>query len=800
MRKFSIILFSLSIVVQAQILTVKDKESGQPLEAVLVYTMDKTFSGVTNGEGRIDISALAESQTLNIDYIGYKSKHLTPVRLKDLNYIVLLEAAPFNTSEITVSATRWQQEKNLLPVQVASIPRMEVAFQNPQTAADLLGISGQVLIQKSQMGGGSPMIRGFAANRVLIAVDGVRMNTAIFRSGNLQNIISLDPFAIGRTEIVFGPGSVLYGSDAISAVMAFHTLEPGFGAAGEKLLHSQATLRSASANSEITGHVDFSLGLQSWAFLSSATYTDYGDLTIGSHGPADYLRRHYVKTINGKDSTLVNKNTKVQKPTSYQQLNLMQKIAFRPAAGWLVDLGLHYSATSAYSRYDRLLRYRAENLRSAEWYYGPQIWSMNVLRLRHFASTRWYDEFSASAAYQFFEESRHDRDFGKTELRHRTEKVDVFSLNMDFKKSFPGKQSVYYGVEALWNKVTSGGRDEDISTGVSADGPSRYPDGSTWDSYALYASYQQHLTNQLGFQTGLRYNQVVLEAGFDNTFYDFPFSNVHLTPAALIGSLGLNWQSVDDLVLRLNLSSGFRAPNIDDLGKVFDSGPGSVVVPNPDLKPEYAWNGELGVSKTFSERLKIDGAVYYTFLDQAMVRRDFTLNGQDSIIYDGELSQVQAIQNAAKAWVYGFEAGAEWKISTAVSVLTRFNYQKGEEEIDDGSTAPLRHAGPWFGDSHLKWNYKNWQVDGYAVYNGAIRFKDLAPEERDKDYLYAVDENGHPWSPSWYTLNLKMQYRFGQYYRVNAGVENITDQRYRPYSSGLAGAGRNFIVALSAGF
>ena len=112
----------------------------------------------------------------------------------------------------------------------------DVQFQNPQTTADLLSNSGEVFIQKSQQGGGSPMIRGFATNRVLIAVDEVRMNNAIFRSGNLQNVISIDPFAVENTEVLFGPGSVIYGSDAIGGVMSFTTLAPKFSDSSKVLI------------------------------------------------------------------------------------------------------------------------------------------------------------------------------------------------------------------------------------------------------------------------------------------------------------------------------------------------------------------------------------------------------------------------------------------------------------------------------------------------------------------------------------------------------------------------------------
>jgi len=151
----------------------------------------------------------------------------------------------------------------------------------------------------------------------------------------------------------------------------------------------------------------------------------------------------------------------------------------------------------------------------------------------------------------------------------------------------------------------------------------------------------------------------------------------------------------------MNLSSGFRAPNVDDMGKIFDSEPGAVVIPNPDLKPEYAWNGELGITRVFNGVAKVDLTGYYTLLQNAMVRRDYQLNGQDSIEYDGEMSRVQAIQNAAKAYVYGLQFGLQVKLGAGFGVATQFNYQKGEEELDDGTTSPLRHAAPWFGITHF---------------------------------------------------------------------------------------------------
>ena len=86
----------------------------------------------------------------------------------------------------------------------------------------------------------------------------------------------------------------------------------------------------------------------------------------------------------------------------------------------------------------------------------------------------------------------------------------------------------------------------------------------------------------------------------------------------------------------------------------------------------------------------------------------------------------------------------------------------------------------------------------YVDYSGERSFEDLPVEEQSKTEIYAIDDNGNPYAPGWYTLNFKANYRLTELLSVNAGLENITDRRYRPYSSGISGAGRNFILALRA--
>jgi hemoglobin/transferrin/lactoferrin receptor protein len=643
------------------------------------------------------------------------------------------------------------------------------------------------------------MIRGFATNRLLITVDGIRMNTAIFRSGNLQNVISLDPFLIDRTEVLFGPGSVIYGSDAIAGVMNFYTLPASLSPDGRLSVSGIAGARFSSANNEITGHFNINVAIKKWAFMTSLSQFNFNDQQMGKHGPDEYLRNVYVQHVNGLDVVSNNDNPRIQRPSGYSQTNIMEKIHFRPDEDLDFSYGFQYSATTSIDRYDRLIRFKGGLPASAEWYYGPQIWMMNYFNFTHSGGSGIYDELTVRLAHQYFQESRIDRDFNDTERRTRVERVNAFSLNIDLAKSPSEKHKLFYGLEAVYNDVNSTGKNYDIVTAVTVPGPPRYPQ-SGWTSLAAYAAWHYNITGKINLQAGARYNHFILNAIFDTAFYPFPFTTAHISKGALTGSTGFVFNPSKRWTMSVNFSTGFRSPNVDDMGKVFDSEPGSVVVPNPSLGPEYAWNAEAGIARVFGDWLKADVSGYYTILENALVRRDYTLNGMDSIMYDGEMSRVQAIQNAARATVMGIEAELEVKLPAGFGLISHFNWQKGEEELDDGSVAPLRHAAPWFGVSHLTYAISKFRFDFYSVYNGEVTFEKLPPEEQSKPYIYAIDKNGDPYSPGWYTLNFKAVYQVTDQLTINAGVENILSQRYRPYSSGITGPGRNFIVALRAEF
>jgi hemoglobin/transferrin/lactoferrin receptor protein len=711
--------------------------------------------------------------------------------------------------EVIISFNKWEQQLNEVPNKITKINRAQIQLQQPQTAADMLAQSGSVFIQKSQLGGGSPMIRGFATNRVLLVVDGVRMNNAIYRSGNLQNVISIDPLALEAAEIVFGPGSLIYGSDAIGGVMDFHSLEPRFSADKNRLVKGTALARYSSANNENTVHADWNIAGQKLSWLSSVSYSKFDDLRMGKHGGQDrYLRPEYVIRQNNKDTILNNDDPRTQRFSGYEQWNFLQKLKYRINDKMTLQYGFTYGGTGTHPRYDRLIQYRSARLRFAEWNYGPMLWRMHTIHFLSNQKTAVYDNLRITAGYQNYAESRIDRTINRTIRNRQEETVDAISANIDAVKTL-GKGQLFWGAEYVHNTVGSTGSSTDIETGASVASVSRYPDNSKWYTAGVYGSYKINLHKDVTLTSGIRYSYNGLKAVFDDRFIPFPYERATIEKGAFTFNLGTVYRPATNWQVHAHISSGYRMPNIDDIGKLFESAPGNLTVPNPGLQPEYGWNMEMGIAHDFpaeedgrpAGRLELTG--FYTILEDAIVLRPFSFNGQDSIQFDGASSQVNALQNVAKATVWGLQAAALLPVHRWWLIKMNANYTWGRETADapgSDKEVPLRHAPPFFGNMAVQYRKADWTLEANLVYNSIIKAADLAPSEQSKTDIYALDAAGRPFSPDWYTLNLKGSYRVLPTLLISIGWENLTNQRYRPYSSGIVAAGSNFIASLRASF
>ena len=800
------------------VLLVLDSKDEAPVIGVTFWSKKAAISEVSNAKGRVRIDRFRGQVQIEIQALGYRKIVLSYQELQALNDTLYLESEIFQLENVVVSATRWKQNYTSVSQAISIIEPEVIERRQPQTMADALGLSGKVFIQKSQQGGGSPMIRGFATNRLLYSVDGIRMNTAIFRSGNIQNVINLDPFSMQRTEILFGPSSVMYGSDAIGGVMSFETLTPEFALDSLRkvfnpIVSGNAVIRGTTANNERTGHFNVQLGWNKWAWLGSISRYRYDHLRQGSNGPDDYVKNYYVDDWEGTfqplndepvpDKIVEQSDPLLQIPSGYDQWNTLQKIRWQPTDGMDVQYTFQYSETSNYGRFDRHLRLQDGLPRYAQWDYGPQGWKMHLLSLKMGGNTNgaMYDQLVIKGANQQFWESRISRNFGELSIEKQNELIQANSIHIDAIKWLNERMLLSYGVEWVQNKVNSEAHVRQLSTDASKAGLPRYPD-ATWTSSAAFLHSDIQINTTTKVQAGVRYNTYHIDAQFgDSDRLDTQlFETANLRDRAVVGSFGLISRPNNDWVLKLNLGTAFRSPNVDDMGKIFDSEPGAVTVPNPNIMAEYAWNIDAGVVHRVINGLKLELNAYWTHLENAMVRRDFELNGQTTILYQGIISRIQAIQNAAYAQVYGLQWSLDAQLNNRWLLTTRMNLQKGEEELDDGSISPSRHVAPYFGESSLTYEYNSWSGSLIHRFQGTKSHSQMAVTEREKIELYALDAEGLAYAPSWGVWNLVGKYEFTDWGNILLQLENLTDQRYRPYSSGISAAGRSVQLGFSVRF
>ncbi len=731
-------------------------------------------------------------------------------------------------NEVVVSSNKFNEKKKNIVQKIDLITSKYIAKINTQNTGDLLMSTGNVFVQKSQQGGSSPVIRGFEASRILMVVDGVRMNNAIYRAGHLQNVITVDQNMLQGVEVMYGPASTMYGSDALGG--AIHMITKPVILAGPEehlLVKGNVFGRYSTANNEKTGHFDLNLGYGKLGFLTSFTYSDFGDMKMGNNYPEkfpDFGRRSkYITQPNGSfiDSVVVNEDDRIQKYSGYQQWDFLQKIRYKQSEKINHLVNIQLSNSSNIPRYDRLQDERSGTLRYADWFYGPQKRNQYMYTLEGLKLNGFFNELRFTASYQDIEESRQTREYKRYDrFDSRSEKIKVLGFVFDTRKVF-GNNELTIGADAQLNKLKSVANRTNLLTAAVSKLDSRYPNGNnSMNSFGIYA---QHLykfkNNKWVLNDGLRFQANKLHSTIvDNSFFNLPVTDIKQSPGAFTGNLGLVYMPTEPTRISFGLASGFRAPNIDDVARIFESSTAlrRVVIPNPDVKPEYTYTADINFSYLLAQKIKFEAGAFYTVFRNAMGLAPFSLNGEDSILYNGTKSQVVANQNINKAFLYGFNAAVTADLNEHFSFLTTINYTYGRYKTDperttsvyeqqpDGtyklvganvSKKPLDHIPPVFGKTSIQYRNKVFLAEAFALYNGWKKLDQYNPDGEDNPQYATVDG-----MPGWITLNLRASVQLNTQFQIQSGIDNIFDRNYRSFGSGFSAPGRNFFITVRAGF
>ncbi|WP_298781192.1 TonB-dependent siderophore receptor [uncultured Polaribacter sp.] len=817
-------LFLFSGVIFAQKIKILDKQTGKKVNNVTIYNQAKTIS-LTTKNGLADVTAFNKNDVVIFSHLSYATLRIKKSTLQKRKFTIYLTKQSEELDEVVISSFKKDEKSSRIAEQIAILSSKEIQRISPQTSADLLAAIPGIKVQKSQFGGGSPVLRGMESNRVLLVVDGVRMNNAIYRKGHLQSSITIAPNLLDKTEVIFGPSSVTYGSDALGGVIHYYTKTPKLSEDNE--VKSQIFSRYSTVNQEITTNVSVELSFKNWASFTSVSYSDFGELNAGknrNHGFKDWGEVfYYSENVKGNynESPTQNADPNLLRNTGYNQTDVLQKFFIPISEKSDLKINLQYSTSSDIQRFDRLTELNditdTSSLKFAEWFYGPQKRFLISTQLLLNPDSNWLENGTITLAYQNIKESRIQRKFGSLDRSYREEAVDVFSLNGDFSVPLTTDKTrvLSYGFEFAYNDVTSNsyGKTLNITNG-EIDGfsndfkvQSRYPDGgSNYLSSAAYLGYRQDVNSKTTLNSGIRFTNTQLNAKWiDETFIVLPNNDISANHSAVTATLGYIFKPNKNWQLNGVLSSGFRSPNIDDVGRVREKS-GDVTVPNIDVKPEFAYNAEIGIQKYFNNRkFRLAANVFYTLLDDYIIRDNFTINGSNQVEFDGELGNVVANQNRGTAYVSGFTTSYLGKISNIWNTSGFITYTKGRTY---DTNEPMSSIPPLFGQFEI--NYKNNKIELGADFrfNSKKDIEDFNFTEGidNHDLTPVVDANAtidvdmYYGTPSWMTFGLNGSYLINDYFSVQARLSNLFDEHYIEFASGVSAPGRNLSFSFVANF
>ncbi len=745
-------------------ITLTDATTKEPLIGANIYTEDFSFSTTTDFDGKAIIKDLKYRDEVIISYTGYKTLTIAVYEIRRRKGQIAMEVDAVELAGVEVVGRRDDRIEEL-PYQIERIVSKDIAFSNAQTSADILEKSGGLFVQKSQMGGGSPIIRGFEANRVLLVVDGVKLNNAIYRNGHLQNAITIDPAMLEQAEVIYGPGSLTYGSDALGGVVHYRTKDPKLAMGEEKhISETNMYTRYASANTEKAFHIDFSQGSKKWGSFSSLSFVDYDNLIAGSIRPEAFPKfglQQFVPVIFA-DNSLGEARDNLQNPnrqwgTSYKQIDFLQKIKFQPSNNLNFIANFQYSSSSNIPRYDNLVDTlgAADELKWIEWYYGPQTRILASLKTR-ILDKAFFDKATIIASFQRIDEDQFSRKFNSDWRSATVTDVYVYSLTADFDKYLDETEqlNISYGIDLSRNDVLSLAYERNAKNAenhqILVEGPdiiTRYPSqGSVLDAYGAYVNAKWKSENKrLSIEGGMRYSMVRIISKFgENDPIEWPqnyIDGIRLNNSALTYGAGATYQTESKWQFRALAATAFRSPNVDDFAKIREKN-GFVTVPNPNLTPEKAFTIEATVAKEFGQiaidqetkkktgkSLKISVTGFRTGLKDALVRKNFTLpDGSNTLLRDNEILEIQANVNAENAVVYGLSGTLNFNLADKLILSSSINITKGTSNFKDNiegivvdTIVPFAHIPPMYGRTSLTYQIGKLKLSGVVRYNGRKR-------------------------------------------------------------------------------
>jgi hemoglobin/transferrin/lactoferrin receptor protein len=649
------------------------------------------------------------------------------------------DSAAKSLDEVVVTAQRTSVKKVLTPYSVESVTRKNLDdFSYRTTPEALIGLNG-IFVQKTNHGGGSPFLRGLTGNQVLMLVDGIRLNNSTFRYGPNQYLNTIDPYTIHKIEVAKGTGSVQYGTDALGGVINILTKEPAFsnpdGAFQTRsaVLHGKALAKFMTGNMEKTGRAEVHYSSEKFASVAGITYRNFGDLIGGD-------------------------TTGRQSPSGYNEWAFDAKTKFALADNIQLILAHQYLQQQHVPVYHKVI---LEDFLLNE--FEPQKRMLSYARLNIKGNHSIFRQMEITASFQQNKEGRNSRKNGSNTFRKEKDQVNTAGFTVDLLSQFNNWWGSNSGIELYQDRVNSTRNDISISTNAAVSKRGLYPDGSGYGNYSLYSLHHFTFSRWVA-DAGIRFNT------FSINITDTALGKVRITPSALVYNAALMYHLSKSGHIYASYSSGFRAPNIDDMGTL------GIVdfryeIPTADLNPEKSHHFETGY-KFNGPQVSATVAGYYIKLQDLITR--IKVEGDTISGYP-----VYRKENVERADVKGLEAQIEWEVFRQFKLSGSMAYAFGENLTKN---EPLRRVPPFNG--RITGAYRNKKISASVEWLFASKQNRLAQGDKDDN---RIPKGG---TPGWNVLNVYAGYML-THFRFNVGAQNIFNKDYRTHGSGINGVGRS---------
>ena len=655
--------------------------------------------------------------------------------------------------EIQVTASRNASQTKDVISSVSVLNSEQLKAMQASIITDALQGTSGVFIQQTTAGQGTVIVRGLKGSEVLHLVDGMRLNNALFRNAPNQYLALIDPWIVNRTEIVRGPLSSVYGSDAMGGVVHLITEQEEFNSQHflpkfkSRLAYDSSTLGKTLNTSLAFGRQNLTLG-------GSFSVQDFDDLRTSdrlAQSPSSFSARS--ASVYGNYSDLKNRD-------------------------W--GLSIQFLEQPNTPRYDELVPGFGQSQAASEVFsFTPN--SRFFVHAKHISSgySRWIDEFKINLALQQIRDGRRTQDYDSLFLRTEDNQSSLLGLTLQASTSDIGKHALSYGVDLYHDTVSSERKQRNILTNELENIQARFPDGSTLTNLDAYIHDRMQINPDLHFDTGLRLSQAKVKLSATENTNASSISNFDVS-----GSFGAHYSFNESIIGVANLARGFRAPNIFDLGTLGARPGNRFNIANSELGPETVVTNELGLrfnQKNSSVNAVIWGSDYKDKI-VSVSTGNTTDNGRDIV----------QSQNASSVFLYGAELESKWNLNDLHSLQFNLTYTHGETEFSDSQKEPADRIPPLNGKASWRYNNDKWWL-GTEIFFASGQDRLSARDVRDP----RINPLG---TTGWGIINTVWGMQLNQQWTVNGRFNNILDKAYRSHGSGLDAAGRHLKISVDYEF